>query len=56
MRDTFAIVNTIHPLVNKLLFLCLVQGIARGEKPGTRLGIDTLFGLLFEPLELCLGK
>src|SRR5215467_10317437 len=54
--DPFTIGHTVHPLVDKLLFLCLIERIARGEKAGTGLGIDTLLCLLFQPLQLCIGE
>src|SRR5262245_62195647 len=37
MRYPFTIVGTVHPLMDELLFLCLVERITRGEKPCTGL-------------------
>ena len=56
MWNPFTIVHTVHPLVDKLLFLCLIERIARGEKPCTGLGIDTPHCLLLEPLQLCVRE
>ena len=52
MGDTFPILHTVHPLLHQLIFFCLVEGIARGEEPGTWLRIDALLGFLFEPADL----
>jgi IMP dehydrogenase len=54
--NLFTIVHTVHPLVNKLLFLGLIKWIARGEKPCTGLGIDTPLRLLFQPVQLCVSE
>src|SRR5215216_2277039 len=54
--NPFTIVHTVHPLVNKLLFLGLIKRITRGEKPCTGLGIDTPFRLLLQPVQLCVSE
>src|SRR5688500_11557656 len=56
MGDPFTVVHTVHPLVNKLLFLGLIERIARGQEPCTGLGIDTPFRLLLQPVQLCVSE
>jgi hypothetical protein len=54
--DPFTIIHTVHPLVDELLFLCLIERIARSEQPWTGLGIDTPLCLLLQPLQLCISE
>src|SRR6266516_5943474 len=56
MWNPFTIVHSIHPLVDELLFLRLIERIARSEKPCTGLGIDTSLGFLLQPLPLCVSE
>src|SRR5215831_15890876 len=52
MWNPFTIGHTVYPLVDKLLFLCLIKRIARSEKPCIGLGIDAPLCLLLQPLQL----
>src|SRR5438128_12446692 len=56
MWHPFTIVHPIHPLMDELLFLCLIERIARSEKLCTGLAIDTSLGLLLQPLPLCVSE
>jgi hypothetical protein len=56
MWNPFTIGHTVYPLVDELFFLCLIERIARSEKPGTRLGIDAPLGFLLQPLHLCVSE